>query len=108
VANLVPKGLPYIYRGRREGRQGQLCRVLVRGNKNICLVEFADGFRMLTNRNVLRKVKPTKSGRQMASAGRKLLDRDTTQLRNRTGIQAQVTDFVPGTKTPRTMPGLLS
>jgi hypothetical protein len=45
VANLAlfKKGLPYIYRGHREARQGQPCRVLVRANKNRCLVEFADG-----------------------------------------------------------------
>jgi hypothetical protein len=59
---LFKKELPYIYRGRREDRKGQPCRVLVRGNKNRCLVEFADGFRMSTNRNALRKVKPRKSG----------------------------------------------
>jgi hypothetical protein len=65
LANLTPskKGLPYIYRWRREGRQGQPCRVLVRGNKNRCLVEFADGFRMMTSRNALRKLKPANSVR---------------------------------------------
>jgi hypothetical protein len=65
VANVAPsnKGLPYIYRGREQGRKGQPCRVLVRGNKNRCLVEFADGFRMLANRNALRKVKAAKSER---------------------------------------------
>ena len=57
---LLNKGVPYIYRGHREGRHGQRCRVLARGNKNRCLVEFADGFRLMTNRNTLRAVKPAK------------------------------------------------
>ena len=57
---LFKKELPYIYRGRREDRKGQPCRVLARGNKNRCLVEFADGFRLMTNRNTLRAVQPAK------------------------------------------------
>ena len=62
LANLVrfKKELPYIYRGRREDRKGQPCRMLIRGNKNRCLVEFADGVRMSTSRNALRKVRPGK------------------------------------------------
>lgn len=45
---------PYIYRWDRQGRQGQPCRVLARGALNSCLVEFADGYRMITSRNALR------------------------------------------------------
>ncbi|TAI64766.1 hypothetical protein CWO89_17120 [Bradyrhizobium sp. Leo170] len=60
---LSNKVLTHIYRGRDQARKGQGCRVLVRGNKNRCLVEFTDGFRLMTNRNTLRTIKPTKSAR---------------------------------------------
>jgi hypothetical protein len=40
-------------------RFGQHCRVLVRGGLNSCLVEFlSDGYRVVTSRNYMRKVKP--------------------------------------------------
>ena len=38
-------------------RKGQLCRVLVRGKMNNCLVEFMDGYKVITSRNYVRKVK---------------------------------------------------
>lgn len=47
--------LKYIYRWDRQGRKGQRCAVLVRGTMNSCLVEFADGYRMVTNWNAIRK-----------------------------------------------------
>lgn len=37
-------------------RQGQRCRVLVRGTMNSALLEFEDGFRTVTSRNGLRKL----------------------------------------------------
>jgi len=37
-------------------RKGQLCRVLARGKKNSCLVEFCDGFRVITSRYAVRKI----------------------------------------------------
>jgi hypothetical protein len=56
---VLPDKVPtHIYRGRCEERKGQCCRVLLRGNKNQCLVEFPDGFRLMTSRNTLRTVKP--------------------------------------------------
>jgi hypothetical protein len=46
-------GLPCL-----PGRKGELCRVLVRGGRNSCLIEFVrDGFRAVTSRNALRKTK---------------------------------------------------
>lgn len=46
----------------REGmgdRFGHPCRVLVRSKRmNSALVEFADGYRVVTSRNALRKVTP--------------------------------------------------
>jgi hypothetical protein len=46
---------PYLYRWNRQGRKGQRCRVIARGKMNSALVEFADGYRMVTSRNALRK-----------------------------------------------------
>ena len=48
----------YVYRWKRPldaPRKGQLCRVLARGKMNSCLVEFVDGFQMLTSRNALAR-----------------------------------------------------
>lgn len=36
-------------------RKGQRCRVLVRSKMNSCLVEFEDGFKVVTSRNALRR-----------------------------------------------------
>lgn len=65
---------PYIYRWNRHGRKGQPCRVLARSRVvrpgaspliafgslrtvrfNTVLVEFADGYRMTTSGNAIRK-----------------------------------------------------
>jgi hypothetical protein len=45
----------YLYRWNRQGRKGQICRVLCRGSMNSCLLEFADGFKMVTSRNALKR-----------------------------------------------------
>lgn len=59
----LPNGTirPYIFRWNREGRHGQACRVLARGSLNSCLVEFADGFTMVTSRNALKRHKTENS-----------------------------------------------
>jgi hypothetical protein len=44
-----------IYRLDRQGRKGQSCRILACGTMNTCLVEFADGFRMVTTDSALGK-----------------------------------------------------
>lgn len=41
---------------RMPERKGQRCRVLARGAMNSCLVEFEDGYRVVTSRNYVRKV----------------------------------------------------
>jgi hypothetical protein len=46
---------PYIYRWDQQGRKGHPCRVLARGKMNSCLVEFEDGYQMVTSRNAIRK-----------------------------------------------------
>jgi hypothetical protein len=48
---------PYYYAWNRMGRKGQFCRVICRGTMNSCLLEFEDGFRVVTSRNALRKRK---------------------------------------------------
>jgi hypothetical protein len=40
---------------RHPDRIGQSLRVIVRGKMNNALVEFEDGFRMITSRNYLRR-----------------------------------------------------
>jgi hypothetical protein len=51
---------PYIWRvkSRLPERKGTLCRVLARGKMNSALVEFEDGYKVITSRNYFRKVKP--------------------------------------------------
>jgi hypothetical protein len=51
----VPASVEYIYRWDRQGRKGEPCHVLARGTLNSCLVEFRDGYRMVTSRNAIRK-----------------------------------------------------
>jgi hypothetical protein len=38
-------------------RFGQPCDVLIRGAMNTCLVVFADGYKVVTSRNYIRKIK---------------------------------------------------
>jgi hypothetical protein len=52
---LLNTALPYKFVWNREGRKGQPCRLLVRGSMNSILVEFADGHRMVTSLNAIRK-----------------------------------------------------
>jgi hypothetical protein len=51
---------PYFWRVRTRlpERFGQRLAVLIRGRMNSCLVEFEDGYRAITSRNYMRKVKP--------------------------------------------------
>ena len=43
------------WRCRLPERKGQRCRVLIRGGRNTCLVEFPDGFRVYTSRWAVRR-----------------------------------------------------
>ena len=58
---MAAETLPYIYRWDRQGRKGQPCAMTARGAMNSCRVEFADGYRMITSRNALRKAAETRS-----------------------------------------------
>ena len=48
---------PYVWywRARLPERKGQRCRVLARGSLNSILVEFADGYLVVTARYAVRK-----------------------------------------------------
>lgn len=48
---------PYYWRvrSRLPERFGQKCKVLVRGKMNSCLVEFEDGYKVVTSRNYVRR-----------------------------------------------------
>lgn len=49
--------LTHIYRWDRHGRKGQACRVTARGAMNSRRVAFADGYRMITSGNAIRKIR---------------------------------------------------
>lgn len=44
---------------RLSERFGMSCMVLARGKMNNCLVEFEDGYRVITSRNYLRRLDKT-------------------------------------------------
>lgn len=50
----------YVFRWRRvlggQDRHNQPCRVLARGRMNARLVEFADGWRVITSGNAIRRM----------------------------------------------------
>lgn len=56
-------------RTRLPQRFGERCRVLIRGGCNSCLVEFADGSRVVTSRNYLRRVRTDRGGEESRSLG---------------------------------------
>lgn len=45
-------------RTRLPERFGQPCIVLARGSMNSCLVQFEDGYKVITSRNYIRKKSP--------------------------------------------------
>ena len=55
--HLLDGQFPYVYRWNLQGRKGQRCAVTAWGAMNSCRVEFAYGFRMITSRNAIAKVK---------------------------------------------------
>lgn len=42
---------------REVDRKGQICRVVARGARNSVLVEFPDGFRVITSRYAVRRIR---------------------------------------------------
>ena len=52
----------WFWKSRLPERKGQACRVLARGKMNSILVEFEDGYKVVTSRFAVRKTKtPTKN-----------------------------------------------
>ena len=49
---------PLVFQWDRQGRKGQICRMVVRGSMNSGLVEFLDGFRMVVSRNSVGRLFP--------------------------------------------------
>lgn len=45
----------WFWRSRLPERKGEPCRVLARGRMNSILVEFADGFQVVTSRYAVRR-----------------------------------------------------
>jgi hypothetical protein len=54
--------MTHVWFWHRLGRKGQLCRVLARGKLNSILVEFEDGYRVITSRYAVRKLSAGRSG----------------------------------------------
>ena len=48
-------------------RRGQRCRVLARGKRNSILIEFEDGWRVVTSRYAVRKASPKRRRRRSSS-----------------------------------------
>ncbi len=48
----------WFWRGKLGERKGQRCRVLARGRMNSILVEFDDGYKVITSRYAVRKSWP--------------------------------------------------
>jgi hypothetical protein len=49
----------WFWHSRLPERKGEGCRILVRSRRlNSCLVEFPDGFRVVTSRNAVRRRRP--------------------------------------------------
>jgi hypothetical protein len=64
--------MPYLYRWDRHGRKGQPCKVTARSrrgkgfhNFNSVCVEFADGYRMITSGNALRRAPSPHHAKEM-------------------------------------------
>lgn len=45
----------WFWRRRLSERKGQRCRIVARGTMNSCLVEFEDGYKVITSRFAIRK-----------------------------------------------------
>ena len=58
VERLTPALYRWAWRTRLPGRYGQTCKLLARGAMNSCLLEFPDGYRVITSRSGLRRLSP--------------------------------------------------
>lgn len=61
-ASAGASAFPYMFRWDRKGRKGQRCKMITRGNvMNSCLLEFEDGFQMVTSRNAIVRAPDAKN-----------------------------------------------
>ncbi len=51
---MTPYSHVWYWRAKLPERKGQPCRVIARGSMNSILVEFADGYRVVTSRHAVR------------------------------------------------------
>ena len=47
----------WYWRKRLPGRKGQRCRIVARGKMNSALIEFEDGYQVISSRYAVRKAK---------------------------------------------------
>jgi hypothetical protein len=57
----------WYWRSRLPERKGQACHVLARGSMNSVLVQFADGYLVITSRYAVRRRKPGHESLEQAS-----------------------------------------
>jgi phage gp16-like protein len=62
----------WYWRAKLPERHGQPCRIVATGRLNSALVEFADGFRVVTSRRAVRKVVAVKNAAKVAKLHREL------------------------------------
>jgi hypothetical protein len=55
-AQMSAQPMTHIYRWDRQGRKGQPCRLTARGKFNSIRLEFADGYKMVTSGNSIRRI----------------------------------------------------
>lgn len=53
----IPFDHTWFWKSRLPERRGQSCRVLARGRMNSILIEFEDGYKVVTSRYAVRKSK---------------------------------------------------
>jgi len=46
----------WFWKSKLPERKGQPCRVLARGNMNSILIEFEDGYKVITSRYAIRRI----------------------------------------------------
>lgn len=54
----------WFWRSRLPERKGQVCRIIARGKMNSILVEFEDGYRVVTSRYAVRKMNDAAADRR--------------------------------------------
>jgi hypothetical protein len=64
MRQIDPTGEPlsiWYWKTRLPERNGQRCKIIARGTMNSALVEFDDGFKVITSRYAVRKVQSSRT-----------------------------------------------